>query len=34
MIGMAMDVYAHVVGEGQREAAELLAELLEDPLIG
>ncbi|MFE3033574.1 tyrosine-type recombinase/integrase [Streptomyces canus] len=33
-ISMTMDVYTHVVGEDQRDAAELLAELLEDPLIG
>ncbi|MFJ9422619.1 MULTISPECIES: tyrosine-type recombinase/integrase [Streptomyces] len=33
-ISMTMDVYTHVVGSDQREAAALLAELLEDPLIG
>ncbi|MDJ1643584.1 tyrosine-type recombinase/integrase [Streptomyces pakalii] len=33
-ISMTMDVYTHVVGDGEREAATLLADLLEDPLIG
>ncbi|MFF7330490.1 tyrosine-type recombinase/integrase [Streptomyces sp. NPDC090306] len=33
-IRMTMDVYTHVVGDDQREAADLLAGLLEDPLIG
>ncbi|MFD8804020.1 tyrosine-type recombinase/integrase [Streptomyces sp. NPDC059597] len=33
-ISMTMDVYTHVVGEDEREAVGLLAELLEDPLIG
>ena len=33
-ISMTMDVYTHVVGSDQREAAAMLAELLEDPLIG
>jgi integrase len=33
-ISMTMDVYTHVVGDGEREAVALLAELLEDPLIG
>ncbi|MFD7164915.1 tyrosine-type recombinase/integrase [Streptomyces violascens] len=33
-IKMTMDVYTEVVGDGEREAADLLAELLEDPLIG
>lgn len=33
-ISMTMDVYTHVVGSDQREATDLLAELLEDPLIG
>ncbi|MCX5559044.1 site-specific integrase [Streptomyces sp. NBC_00038] len=33
-ISMTMDVYTHVVGDGEREAVDLLAELLEDPLIG
>ncbi|MGW5103963.1 tyrosine-type recombinase/integrase [Streptomyces sp. NPDC004100] len=33
-ISMTMDVYTHVVGEDEREAVALLAELLEDPLIG
>lgn len=33
-ISMTMDVYTHVVGSDQREATEMLAELLEDPLIG
>jgi integrase len=33
-ISMTMDVYTHVVGESEREAVALLAELLEDPLIG
>ncbi|MFJ4458786.1 tyrosine-type recombinase/integrase [Streptomyces sp. NPDC088928] len=33
-ISMTMDVYTHVVGDGEREAVTLLAELLEDPLIG
>ncbi|WP_432018967.1 tyrosine-type recombinase/integrase [Streptomyces sp. 1222.5] len=33
-ISMTMDVYTHVVGESEREAVGLLAELLEDPLIG
>jgi hypothetical protein len=31
---MTMDVYTHVVGSDEREAVALLAELLEDPLIG
>ncbi|WP_258198895.1 hypothetical protein [Streptomyces sp. A244] len=29
-----MDVYTHVVGDSEREAVGMLAELLEDPLIG
>jgi integrase len=33
-ISMTMDVYTHVVGEDQRDAVDMLAELLEDPLIG
>ncbi|MFE7131917.1 tyrosine-type recombinase/integrase [Streptomyces sp. NPDC057638] len=33
-ISMTLDVYTHVVGDGEREAVALLAELLEDPLIG
>ncbi|MEW1828590.1 site-specific integrase [Streptomyces sp. NPDC088196] len=33
-ISMTMDVYTHVVGSDQREATTMLAELLEDPLIG
>jgi integrase len=33
-ISMTMDVYTHVVGDSQREAVGMLAELLEDPLIG
>ncbi|MDX3576470.1 site-specific integrase [Streptomyces sp. FL07-04A] len=33
-ISMTMDVYTHVVGDGEREAVGMLAELLEDPLIG
>jgi integrase len=33
-ISMTMDIYTHVVDEDQREAAGLLADLLEDPLIG
>jgi integrase len=33
-ISMTMDVYTHVVGSDQRDAAAMLAELLEDPLIG
>jgi integrase len=33
-ISMTMDVYTHVVGSDQREATAMLAELLEDPLIG
>ncbi|MFF5975028.1 tyrosine-type recombinase/integrase [Streptomyces sp. NPDC012769] len=33
-ISMTMDVYTHIVGDGEREAVALLAELLEDPLIG
>ncbi|MEU6028447.1 tyrosine-type recombinase/integrase [Streptomyces tauricus] len=33
-ISMTMDVYTHVVGDGEREAVAMLAELLEDPLIG
>jgi len=33
-ISMTMDVYTHVVGSDEREAVALLAELLEDPLIG
>lgn len=27
-----MDVYTHVVGDSEREAVGMLAELLEDPL--
>ncbi|MFG3022940.1 tyrosine-type recombinase/integrase [Streptomyces sp. NPDC048254] len=33
-ISMTMDVYTHVVGDSEREAVGMLAELLEDPLIG
>lgn len=33
-ISMTMDIYTHVVGGSEREAAAMLAELLEDPLIG
>ncbi|MBW8800731.1 MAG: site-specific integrase [Streptomyces sp.] len=33
-ISMTMDVYTHVVGDSEREAVAMLAELLEDPLIG
>ncbi|MCE3036087.1 tyrosine-type recombinase/integrase [Streptomyces sp. CMSTAAHL-2] len=33
-IRMTLDVYTHVVGDDEREAVALLAELLEDPLIG
>ncbi|MEV8333338.1 tyrosine-type recombinase/integrase [Streptomyces niveus] len=33
-ISMTMDVYTHVVGDSEREAVDLLADLLEDPLIG
>lgn len=33
-ISMTLDIYTHVVGDGEREAAAMLAELLEDPLIG
>lgn len=32
-ISMTMHVYTHVVGDGEREAVTMLAELLEDPLI-
>jgi integrase len=32
-ISMTMDVYTHVVGDSEREAVGMLAELLEDPLI-
>ncbi|WP_234393206.1 hypothetical protein [Streptomyces pactum] len=31
---MTTDVYTHVVGDSEREAVGMLAELLEDPLIG
>ncbi|WP_399143907.1 DUF6193 family natural product biosynthesis protein [Streptomyces sp. MK7] len=31
---MTMDVYTHVVGDSEREAVGMLAEPLEDPLIG
>ncbi|MFE1373036.1 tyrosine-type recombinase/integrase [Streptomyces pharetrae] len=33
-ISMTMDVYTHVVGDSEREAVGMLAELLEDSLIG
>jgi integrase len=33
-ISMTMAVYTHVVGEDQRDAVDMLAELLEDPLLG
>ncbi|WP_333750315.1 site-specific integrase [Streptomyces sp. IBSBF 2394] len=33
-ISMTMDVYTHVVGDSEREAVGMLAELREDPLIG
>ncbi|MET9668228.1 site-specific integrase [Streptomyces sp. NPDC006475] len=33
-ISMTMDIYTHVVDDDRREAAALLADLLEDPLIG
>ncbi|MEV8596210.1 hypothetical protein [Streptomyces sp. NPDC052012] len=33
-ISMTLDVYAHVVGDSEREAVDMLAELLKDPLIG
>ncbi|WP_371238631.1 hypothetical protein [Streptomyces pimonensis] len=33
-ISMTTDVYTHVVGEDAREAVAMLAELLEDPLLG
>jgi integrase len=33
-ISMTMDVHTHVVGDSEREAVAMLAELLEDPLIG
>ncbi|MEU7047191.1 tyrosine-type recombinase/integrase [Streptomyces eurythermus] len=33
-ISMTMDVYTHVAGDSEREAVAMLAELLEDPLIG
>ncbi|MGW5760027.1 tyrosine-type recombinase/integrase [Streptomyces tendae] len=33
-ISMTMDVYTHVVSDSEREAVGMLAELLEDPLIG
>ncbi|WP_353943554.1 tyrosine-type recombinase/integrase [Streptomyces sp. HUAS MG91] len=33
-ISMTMDVYTHVVGSDEREAVAMLAELLEDPLLG
>ncbi|WP_406504783.1 hypothetical protein [Streptomyces sp. NBC_01602] len=33
-ISMTMDVCTHVVDEDRREAAAMLADLLEDPLIG
>ncbi len=33
-LSMTMDIYTHVVGDGEREAVSMLAELLEDPLIG
>ncbi|WP_416977910.1 tyrosine-type recombinase/integrase [Streptomyces sp. T028] len=33
-ISMTMDVYTHVVGDSEREAVTMLAELLEDPLSG
>ncbi|SDE71174.1 tyrosine-type recombinase/integrase [Streptomyces griseoaurantiacus] len=33
-ISMTMDVYTHVVGDSEQEAVGMLAELLEDPLIG
>ncbi|MFI5797091.1 hypothetical protein [Streptomyces sp. NPDC051677] len=31
---ITMDVYTHVVGDSEREAVTMLAELLEDPLAG
>ncbi|MFF1403049.1 tyrosine-type recombinase/integrase [Streptomyces sp. NPDC058294] len=33
-ISMTMDMYTHVLGDSEREAVGMLAELLEDPLIG
>ncbi|GLF96743.1 tyrosine-type recombinase/integrase [Streptomyces yaizuensis] len=33
-ISMTLDIYTHVVGGREREATDMLAELLEDPLIG
>ncbi|MEU5078276.1 MULTISPECIES: tyrosine-type recombinase/integrase [Streptomyces] len=33
-ISRTMDVYTHVAGDSEREAVAMLAELLEDPLIG
>ncbi|MEU9274495.1 hypothetical protein AB0D87_01835 [Streptomyces sp. NPDC048342] len=33
-ISTTMDVYTHVVGGSEREAVAMLAEPLEDPLIG
>ncbi|MEU3823920.1 tyrosine-type recombinase/integrase [Streptomyces sp. NPDC029080] len=33
-ISMTMDVYTHVAGDSEREAVAMLADLLEDPLIG
>ncbi|MFD5057552.1 MULTISPECIES: hypothetical protein [unclassified Streptomyces] len=33
-ISMTMDVYTHVVDDDRRDAAAMLADLLEDPLIG
>ncbi|WP_406729977.1 hypothetical protein WJ438_20390 [Streptomyces sp. GD-15H] len=33
-ISVTMDVYTHTVGDSEREAVGMLAELLEDPLTG
>ncbi|MEU9315588.1 hypothetical protein [Streptomyces sp. NPDC048295] len=33
-ISMTVDVRTHVVSDGEREAVTMLAELLEEPLIG
>ncbi|MFF2021877.1 tyrosine-type recombinase/integrase [Streptomyces sp. NPDC058171] len=33
-IKMTLDIYTQIVGDSEREAVDMLAELLEDPLIG
>ncbi|WP_354597469.1 site-specific integrase [Streptomyces sp. JL1001] len=33
-IKMTLDIYTQIVGDGEREAADMLSDLLEDPLIG